>query len=341
MTRQTRVIYTDPGGRGWAPVELLARLLAECLGAELVTMSTRPRMDRVRRATGALPPRRSSGTCIVIAPQPAHLGSLLTPRYLLQGYDRVVGWVIDSFLDDRIPRMARQGTHFDQLFITDAELVTTWASSTNTPTHWLPFGSDVLNQPPAPVERSIDLLRVGRQPVDWQDDHATGAEAARLGLRFSAGPAILKDAKANQASLMRAMQSTKFTLSFSNLVSPASYTHASIDYVTGRWTDALASGASVAGIPPVCKAGQELLWDGGLLRLPDTNRSRGLKIVAEAVATWKYESAHAIHLRALETLDWRVRFDELVRVAGIDRGRLDDELARREMRLDELRESAG
>ena len=334
MSRRTRVVYTDPGGRGWATVELMARLLADCLDAELVMLSTRPRVDRVRRATGTLPRRRSSGTCIVIAPQPAHLGSLLTPGYLLRGYDRVVGWVIDSFLDDRIPRMASQ--HFDQLFITDAELVETWRGITNTPTHWLPFGSDVLSQPPAPLERGIDLLRVGRQPVDWQQDDLTAKLSADLGLAFSPGPPILQDSTANQASLMHAMRSAKFTLSFSNLVSPANYTHPTMDYVTGRWTDALASGAAVAGIPPSCIAGRELLWDEGLLRVPAKDRMRGLQIVAEAVADWDPSHAHAIHLRALKTLDWRVRFNELVHVAEIYRGRLDDELERRDRRLDQL-----
>lgn len=337
MSRRTRVIYTDPGGRGWAPVELLARLLAHCLDAEFVAYATRPRVDRVKRAMGELPRRRSSGTCIVIAPQPAHLGSLLTPHHLLRGYDHVVGWVVDSFLDDRIPRMARGQGHYDQLFVTDAELVTTWQNRTDTPTYWLPFGSNVLDQPSAPLDRPIDLLRVGRQPAEWQDDEATAREAAHLGLSFSAGPPILQDAHANQAVLMQAMRSAKHTLSFTNLVSPAEYTHASLDYVTGRWTDALASGAAVAGVPPRCEAGTRLLWDDGLLRLPGTDRAAGLQAVAEAVERWTPSRAQAIHLRALETLDWRVRFQDLVKATGLARGRLDDELSRHAERVGELR----
>jgi hypothetical protein len=265
------------------------------------------------------------------------LGSLLTPRYLLRGYDQVVGWVVDSFLDDRIPRMARDHGHFDQLFVTDAELVKTWRSRTGTPTHWLPFGSNVLDQPPAPIERSFDLLRVGRQPAEWRDDAATAREAARFGLKFSPGPPILRDARANQAALMQAMRSTKLTLSFTNLVSPAEYTHATLDYVTGRWTDALASGAAVAGVPPSCAAGTRLLWDEALVRLTGTERGRGFETIAQAAARWTPALSQAIHLRALETLDWRVRFNELVEVAGIPRGRLDDELSRHAERVQELK----
>ena len=164
MPRRTRVLYTDPGGRGWATVALLAELLAHCLDAELVTTMTRPRLDRLRRAAGQLPRRRGSGTCIVVAPQPAHLGSLIDATYLLHGYDRVVGWVIDSFLDDRIPRMAQGRHHFDQLFITDVELQETWADRTGATTRWLGFGSDVLGQPELP-RRTPRRPAEGRPPA--------------------------------------------------------------------------------------------------------------------------------------------------------------------------------
>ncbi|SFA83224.1 hypothetical protein SAMN05192575_101675 [Nocardioides alpinus] len=336
MSHRTRVIYTDPGGRGWATVELLAQLLAEMVDAELVTVPTRPRLDRARRATGSLPRRRSSGTCIVIAPQPAHLGSLLRADYLLRGYDRVVGWVIDSFLDDRIPRMAQHRGHYDQLFITDAELVGTWAERTGAETGWLPFGSNVLDQPDLPRERPLDLLRVGRQPPEWEDNKVTAAAASRLGLTFSGGPPLDPDPRLNQAALTTAMRSTKLTLSFTNLVSPAVYTHPTRDYVTGRWTDALGSGAAVAGIAPRCEAGQRLLFDEGLVLLPDTTLDAGLTAVAEAVAAWTPARADAIHLRALRTLDWRLRFAELAASVGLSSARLDDELARWEARIDTL-----
>lgn len=333
MVHRTRVIYTDPGGRGWATVELLARLLAQVIDAELVTMDTRPRIDRVRRATGGMPRRRSSGTCVVIAPQPAHLGSLLTADYLLRGYDRVVGWVIDSFLDDRIPRMAKHRGHYDELFITDVELVDTWSERTGVDTRWLPFGSNVLDQPELPRHRPLDLLRVGRQPVEWDDNGLTASAAARHGIVFDAGPPLDPDPQRNQAALVSAMRGTKLTLSFTNLVSPAVYTHPTRDYVTGRWTDALASGAAVAGIPPRCEAGQRMLMEDGLVRLPTTNLDAGLEVVAEAVAAWTPERSDAIHLQALRTLDWRLRFAELAAATDLSSSGLDDELARWESRV--------
>lgn len=331
MSPRHRVIYTDPGGRGWASVEVMARLLATSLGAEFIQLSTRPSLDRARRALVPLTRRSSSGTCIVVAPQPAHLGSLVTPRALLSGYERVIGWVIDSWLDDRIPRLARHTGHYDQLFVTDLELVESWQETTGTPTHWLPFGSDVLDQPVLTDDRPIDLLRVGRQPDSWSDNDATERDARRMGLSFKAGPTLVPDARTNQAVLMQAMRSSKATLAFTNLVSPAVYTHPTRDYVTGRWTDALASGSTVAGIPPTCAAGEKVLWPEGLLVLPGTSRVAGLETIADFVREWTPDHAHRVRSHALRTLDWRIRFGELARISGLRAATLDSELERWEV----------
>ena len=46
---------------------------------------------------------------------------------------------------------------------------------------------------------------------------------------------------------MGILAQAKFTLSFSNLVSPDVQTHPKREYITGRWTDALSAGATVVG----------------------------------------------------------------------------------------------
>ena len=316
-------------------MEVMARLLATMIDADFVRLTTHQRADRVRRASGYLPRRRSRGTCYVIAPQPAHLGSVLTPSHFLRGYERVVGWVVDSWLDERIPRMARQG-HFDQLFITDAELVERWRDRTATPTSWLPFGTDALGQPEPSSHRPLDLLRVGRQPPAWSNNSRIEGLARERGVAFAPGPPLSDDPFVNQAALMRAMRRAKFTLSFTNLVSPAEYTHPSHDYVTGRWTDALASGARVAGRAPQCLAGQLLLWQEGLIDVSFADPATALDQIAEAADAWQPRHAQAIRRRALLTLDWRLRFQDLVAGAGSPTPRLDDELESLERRADTL-----
>src|SRR4051795_9364264 len=94
------------------------------------------------------------------------------------------------------------------------------------------------------------------------------------------------DATANQTALMRRLAEVKFTLAFSNSVSPASYTHPTRQYLTGRWTDSLASGAVVAGILPDCDATDELLWPGATLDLGTTDRGLGIERLAAAVDSW-------------------------------------------------------
>lgn len=123
------------------------------------------------------------------------------------------------------------------------------------------------------------------------------------------------------------MASAKFTLSFSNRVSPAPYTHPTHEYLTARWTDALASGAIVAGVAPRCAATNELLWPEALLDLGTVDRRRGLEIIAEATSAWAPARAQLNYRRGLERFDWRWRFQQLARTVGITSGRLNAEVA--------------
>ena len=52
----------------------------------------------------------------------------------------------------------------------------------------------------------------------------------------------------SQDALLHSLARAKYTLAFSNLVDASDYTHRSRAYITGRWTDALAHGAIVAGV---------------------------------------------------------------------------------------------
>jgi hypothetical protein len=317
-----RVVYGLPEGAGWHPITHMVRLLVDVFGAELVTVPLSRPANAWRRFIGLGPRRRGRGTCLVVAAEPRHLNTLLQGGYWLRGYRHVVGWVIDSFWTDRIPNAVRHRDHFDQLFVADKELVELWAAATGIPVGWLPWGSDVLRLGSGQEERPIDLQRIGRQPAGWEDDQRTRLACQAAGLRFEGRPAMRDDPTANQVSLMNCLSRSKFALAFSNVVSPAPYTHPTREYLTGRWTDSLASGAVVAGIAPKSAASTELLWPGATLELRTTELSQGIDELVEAVRSWNPEVARENHRRALQSLDWRWRFKTLATALGLESERL-------------------
>jgi hypothetical protein len=328
-----RVVYGLPEGGGWHPITHMVRLLAELLEAELVVVPLRRPANAWRRLTGLGPRRRGRGTCLVVAAEPRHLNTMLDRAYWLRGYEQVAGWVVDSFWVDRIPHSVRHRDHFDRLFVTDKEVVDEWSAATGAPVAWLPWGSDVLGHGSGAAERPVDLQRVGRQPASWEDDERTRRACEAAGIRFEGRPRIEADATANVALLMGALSRSKFALAFSNAASPAPYTHPSREYLTGRWTDSLASGAVVAGIAPRSAATTELLWPGATLELETTVLEEGIEQVADAVRGWSPELAAANHRQALRRLDWRWRFQALAAAVGVESDRLASDIERMEARL--------
>ena len=80
--------------------------------------------------------------------------------------------------------------------------------------------------------------------------------------------------------------------------------------------DALASGATVAGVPPVTPVVDSLLWPGALLDLRGTDRKGGLATLENAIRTWTPAQAQLNHRLALERLDWRWRLEVLAKRLG-------------------------
>ena len=323
-----KVIYVQPPGRGWATIALLSRLTAELLEAELSVVPLRPGPGVLRRASVLVPRRRGGEDCLVIAPVPGALNALASFDHLLRGHRQVAGWVIDSFWHERIPAIARTRGRFDQFFVTDSDDVEPWRRATGRPTTSVPIGTDVLAMGPLPTDRPVDVLRFGRQPEEWSDD-AVVAEACRAtGIAFAGRPPHDDDPARNQREAIAAFGATKFTLSFSPTQSPADYTHPTRDYLTGRWTDAIAAGAIVAGIAPRCGSASELLWPGATLELGSTERAAGIRVLRDAIDEWTPERAATNRTMALQRFDLRWRIAAVAEAMGVTSGRLDAEIGR-------------
>lgn len=332
------VIFGRGDQAGWSPVAHFASIASHCLDAELLTEGV-PAVQGLRRfllMAGRRRPKHGAGICFVIGAVAHELAHVLEAKSWLGGYRKVIGLVTDSYWTDDIPVEIRRDRMFDHIFITSAEDLPAWRRKVGDRVSWLPWGSDALDGGSDRSEREWDVLRVGRQPPEWEDDVQTASAAKLLGLAFRPRPAGSLDWRVNQALIMAAYASARFTLAFSNLAHRSEHTHTSREYLTGRWTDALASGAVVAGVPPRTPSIDQLLWDGATLDLGSTSLQDGLCALRVACRTWTPRQAHNNHLRALERLDWRWRVAEVARVAELECPVLDAELERLKQRILQL-----
>jgi hypothetical protein len=325
MKASLQVVYLDPGSPGYHCVYYMARLAADLLNGELVVLRHR-KIALIDKVMTILPRSDHGLDCLLICPSPADLSSILQIINWRQKYRMLIAWVFDSFWTQNIPRFARWAGVFDQVYVTEQEDLDTWRRMVHAPVEWLPWGSDVLRLGSDNPSRHFDLLRFGRQPLQWEDDFMTGSECDSRGVIFQGRPPMLKDASDNQLSLMNCLRNTKFALAFSNLASPNPQTHPIREYLTGRWTDALASGTIVAGIPPRSGSVTSLLWPEALLDLGTVNQCDGLEVITGALRLWTPARARLNYLKSLERLDWRWRFKKLTELLGTHSDQLDKEL---------------
>jgi hypothetical protein len=321
----TEIIYVKAEGAGYHPVFHMARLAAELFEAELVVLHRRP-LSLLEKASGLLPRRREGVAGVLICPAPYDLTAILSVKNWQKRYGRLVAWVFDSFWPDYLSRVARLARLFDHVFVTEQEDIRTWRGMLRAPVDWLPWGSDTLRLGSANAVRPVDLIRLGRQPTNWEDDASTAKMCTARRIKFQGRPPYFEDASQGERALMNVLTGAKFTLSFSNLVSPGPQTHAKRAYITGRWTDALSAGAVVAGVPPDGESVRSLLWEGALLDLGTLDRAAGLEIIANAVRDWTPQRATQNYARSLQVLDWRWRFERIADALNVRPRKLECEL---------------
>lgn len=328
------IVYPRLGG-GWSPITYMVTLAAELLEADLLLLTREQvRAGTLRKLLTVLPRRRGDENCLLVCGEPQHLQAIVHATSWRSRFRQLAAWVIDGFWVEQIPKIARHTSTFDRFFVTTEEDVQAWERATGTPTTALPWGSDVLRLGSGSGERPVDLVRIGRQPPAWDDDAGTGKACAHLGLRFVGRPGMLPDQIENHRHVMRTYAQSKFVLAFSNGVDGSRYTHPTREYLTGRWTDALAAGAVVAGVPPRSADADLGLWPGATLDLGTTRRGVGLGALAEAARAWRPRDAARNHALALERLDWRWRFAALARA-------FDEPAPRLRAELTELRRRVG
>lgn len=332
------IANTIPDELGWSPIQHMVAIAGELLECQVMRVD-RTKPSHLAKVLALLRQRSrpdSGEACLLVCTGPADLLTLLNIGDWRKRFRYLAAWVVDSFWLGHIPSSVRIANPFDHFFVTTLEDVDRWRDVTGVPTTWLPWGTDVLRLGSGRPDREWDLTRVGRQPPEWDDDSGSAAAAASLGIRYRGRPDRSgSDALLNQKFLMSAYSASKFILAFSNAVNCDPNNHPTREYVTGRWVDALGSGAIVAGVAPRSPSASSLFWEGATLELGGIQRSAGLEVLAEAVRQWTPERALTNYQMALRRLDWRWRLKTLAEVCEIRAAPLDRELQLLEERIAE------
>lgn len=319
---------TPSSSGGWGPITSMADLAGRMFDAPVRFIHPDREYGYVRRALSLAPGRRAGQrSLLLIAAAPGDLLTLADPR-VLAGQFRTVGvWIIDSFWAQRLPRFVLSRRHgIDQIWITDQELLAFYRGASATRCDWLPWGTDALAAVQADrAARSVDVLRLGRQPALWDDDASNASALAVHGLRYQGRFDLADDGSANQVEVRRQLDRAKVVLASGSLASPSDYSHPTRDYISARFTDAVASGTRIAGVRPRCAAA-ELIPEEAWIDLPLTDRAFDATTLAEAVAAHDEARADRLRRAALTDLDWRHRLRVVAERFELDAPSLQREL---------------
>lgn len=326
-----KIIYFD-NGVGWQPILHMVLLMSEYFDADLQIIKQeeyKHEDSRLKKLAWSLKRYKKGGDCLIIVPSASEIEILFTlDKNWRKKFGKVAVYVIDSFWTDRIPWYSKYFNHIDHYFVTSPEDAASWAEHTKAPVSSIPWGSDVLELGWQKETKDIDLLRLGRQPPDWDDDAVSHAACSKNKIVFHGRPPSVQDPIETHLLTMGIMKRAKFILCFSNAVDSSPYTHPTKEYITGRWTDALASGAVVVGTVPKCINVSNLFWNTATINIQSTSRDVIVDAIKEATLTWSEELATTNKINALSKLDWRWRFKEIANVFEMDVIRLDTELSK-------------
>lgn len=328
------IVYARPGNAPWNVITVAVHLAARLLETDLREVSLDQSRGKAMQVLSAVPPtaRRRHQTQLVVAPEPADLKAAISVQHLWRRPALQAAWIIDSWWDDRIPRIARQGA-FDLIYVTEKESVEPWKAATSADVRWLPQGSNVLDWGSGRSERDVSVQRLGRQPSEWDDDAVAMRGLGDVGLTHRGRLPFVAEPELAVSGLLQHLAEARFVLAFSNAVDGSTYTHPTRQYMTGRWTDSLAAGCVVAGVAPRCAAVDELLWEGALLDLGGTNLQTGVEQLVRANDAWQPAVAQRNHRLALERLDWRWRIAQIASDLGVESPTLESEMCRLRSRV--------
>lgn len=322
------ILYNDWKHPAWAPISHMARLGAALFDAPLLSPRTRT-PGILQKLSYAVPRRRDPAkpNCLVIANHPGELHVLACHEGWRSAFNKVAAWIIDSFWIGFLPSSGIIKA-YDHFFITHGNDVDKFEAATKVPTSALTWGADVLGLGGADAQKDIDLLRVGRQPASWNDDESNQKLFESAGVAYHGRPPTASDPAQHYRNVFDFYRRSKFVLTHTNLVDDSTHTHRTKEYVTARWTDALACGCVVIGVQPTTDyAMRAHFWPEATVNLSTPVRDEAVADVERAISRWSPDRAQRNYREALMRLDWRWRFREVAEALGISSEKLDRDLA--------------
>lgn len=344
MTHPIDIFYCgQEGAQGWAPIEHMAKLAARVMGGKL-HMIREQQLTKPRKLwLSVRPPMKGDAPpALYIARTPIELANFMQDPDFKTGRTCRMAWIIDSFWTEWCPSKALL-KHYDFIAHMQHGEADFYDARAPGRTLFAGWGADVLELGAQAMaqSRDIDVLRVGRQPAAWDDDQDSANICAHQGLNFHGRPPYAADPDKAYQDLLSYYGRSKYIIAHSNLVDQTTYTHGKKDYMTGRWTDALACGAMVAGKPPYIDSSvNALLWPKALLPFEHVALEPNTKDLAQAIGNWTPDQALQTHLNALKHLDWRWRFYDLAQRMGYRSDALDAEISKLSARIDKLEKVA-
>jgi len=316
------ILTTVPMTRGWTPINHLLKLSSTYFNCSVVHLDDK-NLGPIDKLYAYFKSRkRVSGkpNVLVVVQTAAQLNQIFTISGWRSSFNFVAAWIIDSFHTEYLPRFSLRNI-LDKLFITSGADLDEYKDKSGVDTSILLWGSDVLGFGGGGAERKIDILRVGRQPPQWEDDEDNERSLSPYCLSYHGRPPDFgADSRAQKILMQEYMQKSKLALAYSNLVDRSHYTHTKKEYITARWLDAIACGCQVLGIPPRSDyAFDKLLWPSALIELAEPSRDNMLEAIQSAVESWTPSIADNNYKMALSTFDWRWRLLEIADVFELDR----------------------
>lgn len=332
------VFYHGKDIAGWVPITHLVDLTCRLLGGGLQQTGDAPISQRalLGRWLRQAPPGGDKGA-LFIARSPNEVRQFLSlPTFPSPWRFRAL-WIIDSFRTSDLPS-PRLLSQFDVVAYCQAYDRPIYEAAVGERALLLPWGTNALELGSWDRPRPYDVLRLGRQPDAWEDDARSTKAAAGHGLTFHGRPPFVALSDMQRALMQDWYGQAKFIIAHSNLAAPAPYTHPTKEYITARWTDAIAAGAVVAGAQPHRDLAL-LDWPEATVDFKEIHLERNFDQLAGAVADWRPETALRNHIGALERLDWRWRLKTLCARLGIEAPALQRDLLALNTRISILRQT--